>query len=256
LPEAAPRFVWAEELARPGATLTLADTESRYVARVCRAQPGDSISLTDGRGGWAAGHVETLRPRVVIAIERIEHFVRRRRAILLCGAPEGQRFDWVIEKLAELGVAVIRPVHCRRAAWTESAVRLERWARLARSALQQSLGRFELVIEPPLALEAAVDASSAASMGVLAEPGGQPAGDVHAPSTGDLIGLVGPADGLTDEEKRLVTARGFHPISLSENRLRTETAAVAWGAWWAAADISSEAGNPVARGLDARGTQP
>jgi 16S rRNA (uracil1498-N3)-methyltransferase len=247
--------VWAEDLARPGATLTLADGESRYVARVCRARPGESISLTDGRGGWASGRVETLSPRVVIAVDRVEHSVRQRRAILLCGAPEGQRFDWVIEKLAELGVAMIRPVHCRRAAWTESAVRLERWARLARSALQQSLGRFELVVEPPLALEAAVDASSTASLGVLAEIGGRPARDVLAPSTGDLVGLVGPADGLTEQEKRFVTARGFHAMSLSENRLRTETAAVAWGAWWAAS-IPSDDGNPAGRGLDARETQP
>ena len=256
MPDAAPRFVWAEDLASPGATITLAETESRYVARVCRARAGESLSLTDGRGGWAAGRVAALHPSVVVAIERVERTVRERRAILLCGAPEGQRFDWVIEKLAELGVAVVRPVHCRRAAWPDGAVRSERWARLARSALQQSLGRFEMSIEPPLGLEKAIEAAAGASLAVLAEVSGRPARDVHPPSNGDLVGLVGPADGLTEEERRFAADRGFHPMSMSENRLRTETAAVAWGCWWAAASVAGETENLSGRGLDARESQP
>jgi 16S rRNA (uracil1498-N3)-methyltransferase len=256
LPEAAPRFVWAEELPSPGATVTLAETESRYVARVCRARAGETVTLTDGRGGWAAGRVDTLEPRVVIAIERLERSDRERRAILLCGAPEGQRFDWAIEKLAELGVAVIRPVHCRRAVWTDHMVRADRWARLARSALQQSLGRFELIVEPPCALEPALDSASGAAATVMADIRGWPARDVQSPSRGDIVGLVGPADGLTEEEKKFASDRGFHPISLSENRLRTETAAVAWASWWAASALGTTSENPVGRGLDAHETQP
>jgi 16S rRNA U1498 N3-methylase RsmE len=44
---------------------------------------------------------------------------------------------------------------------------------------------------------------------------------------------VGPAAGFEDEEWALLKVSGFEPIGLSWNRLRTETAALAWASWWA-----------------------
>jgi 16S rRNA (uracil1498-N3)-methyltransferase len=232
--------VWAEELAEPGGRVTLADDESRYLARVCRAREGETVSLTDGRGGRAEGRIENLRPRVVVAIEGLDRADRARRGTLLCGPPEGQRFDWVVEKLAELGVAAIRPVHCRRAAWTSSSVRHERWTRLARGALQQSLGRFAMTVHPPATLESAVEEEAKASVSLFADIGGVPVRQLNLPVAGDVAYVVGPAEGLTDEEKTFLGARGFRAISLSENRLRTETAAIAWAAWWSGSCTSQD----------------
>jgi len=45
--------------------------------------------------------------------------------------------------------------------------------------------------------------------------------------------MIGPAEGVDDRERGLLEARGFKPISLGESRLRSETAAMAWAAWWA-----------------------
>ena len=54
---------------------------------------------------------------------------------------------------------------------------------------------------------------------------------------GHCAALVGPAGGLSEREKAAAATYGLAPIALSGNRLRTETAAMAWSAWWAAGSL-------------------
>ena len=242
MPEATPGWVWAEELSGPGGRVILAEEDSRYVVRVCRARAGEAIALTDGRGAVARGRVDSTAPRVVVAIEALERLPETRRAVLLCGPAEGPRFDWAVEKLAELGVTSVRPVHCARARWEKVALRADRWRRLARAALLQSRGRFLLEVEPPAELEATLASSDREAFGVLADSDGGSPGELMIPPAGTTVGVVGPAEGLTDQEKTSILGRGFQSIALSASRLRTETAAVAWAAWWASAGASQSRG--------------
>lgn len=234
MPDATPAWIWAENLTEPGRRQTLADSESRYVARVCRARPGETLIMTDGAGGVARARIETLLPRVEVTVESRERTVPLRSATLLCGAPEGQRFDWVVEKLAELGVTTIRPVHFARSSWERGAWRGDRWTRLAHAALQQSRGRFLSRVEEPASLEEALAAEPQASARLMADPAGASAGDLPAAREGRTLAVIGPAEGMTEAEKSLLIGRGFEAIALAENRLRVETAAIAWASWWAA----------------------
>jgi 16S rRNA (uracil1498-N3)-methyltransferase len=234
LPDAVPAFVWVDHEIAPGAALTLDASAAHHVVRVCRARVGDTVAVTDGRGGVARGRLARLTPAVVVEIQTVDRSERTATGVLLCGAPEGQRFDWLVEKLAELGVGRVRPVHCARGAWAPAAVRPERWRRLAVAAIEQSRSRFLLEIESPADLEDAVGAEGAPKLGLVADPEGAPAGGLVRQTGGSTVAVVGPAAGLTPEEKAGLRERGFLPVSFSGSRLRTETAAVAWAAWWAA----------------------
>lgn len=231
--DAAPAFVWAAELGRIGERLRLAEQESRYVARVCRARIGESVTLTDGRGGLARARIESVHRLVEVVIESVDHVSPTRRAEVLCGPLESERGDWLVEKLAELGVAAFQPIHCERARWPPSD-RLPRWSRLTRAALQQSRGRFEMDVRAPLWLEEAVDAIPDGTRNHVADPGGEPAGRMGRVPLGACAVVVGPAEGLARAELERLIARGFLPMSLSGARLRAETAALVWAAWWAA----------------------
>src|SRR6185295_14820976 len=92
--DAVPAFVWVPEIPPDGATLVLDDATIHHVRRVCRARPGDSVALTDGHGVRAHGALDA-NGRVVIATRRIEPAPAP--AVLACGAPEGERADWLIE---------------------------------------------------------------------------------------------------------------------------------------------------------------
>jgi 16S rRNA (uracil1498-N3)-methyltransferase len=230
--DAAPAFVWVADLGASGDRLPLGEPESRYVARVCRARVGEPLTLTDGRGGLARTRIESLGRPVVVVVDAIERALARRSAEVLCGRLESERGDWLVEKLAELGVAVFQPVHCERATWPGTE-RRARWARVARAALQQSRGRFELEVRVPVPLEEAVAAIGPGACRFVADPGGESAGRMARPETEASAVVVGPSEGLSPAELSSLSGHGFRPISLSNTRLRTETAAVVWAAWWA-----------------------
>jgi len=229
--DALPSWVWVPELATPDARVVLDADAAHHVQRVCRARPGDGLTLTDGRGGVAHARLEDVRPAAV-RVERFEQRPAPPATVLWCGAPEGDRADWLIEKLTELGLTVFKPIDTTRARWETAQRRAERWQRLARAVLQQSCGAWLLDIRAPKPLESVLADLPHGTPAWLADPAGErpqsPAPD------GDWLGTVGPAGGLTGGERDSLIARGFALISLGERRLRTETAALALAAWRAA----------------------
>lgn len=233
--EAAPSFLLLPELAEAGARLTLPEPEAHYLTRVCRARPGDRVSATDGRGARATVRLLADDRPAAVEVESCDRRPRTRTAWMLAGPPEGERGDWLVEKLGELGVDVFQPVDCERAAWAARRERTERWRRLAVAALRQSRRRFLLEIRPPRPLEDLLRDLPPTPARWVADPAGGPASGVVAPPEGLAIGLIGPSAGLAPRELELVLEAGFSRMALSDSRLRTETAAMAWACWWGAA---------------------
>ncbi len=230
---AAPAYVYAPELGAEGSELTLSESESHYVAHVCRARLDETLDCTDGQGRVATLRVTTLGRAVRGRVERVVSHERRRPAWLLCGTPEGKRDDWMVEKLAELGVGHWTPVTCERGDWDAGPRVRERWERLAIAALRQSRSAFRMAIDSPIPLRDAVAPLPRDSVRWLAEPAGEPpivSGEVRS-----LAAVIGPAGGLTDAEREWLGGEGFQAVSLGASRLRAETAAVAMASIWCAA---------------------
>jgi 16S rRNA (uracil1498-N3)-methyltransferase len=236
--DAAPSHLFLDELPASGERRSLAGDEAHYLARVCRARPGDVAHATDGRGGLARLRVVELRPLVVVEGEALDRIEARRTAWLFCGPPEGERGDWLVEKLAELGIAVLVPVNCERGGWADRGPRVERWRRLAIAALRQSRRRFLLEIRSPIPLAEVGPSLPEGALRFLADPDGRQVAGWAPPSAGASIGLVGPSEGLSRAERDLSSRLGFDPIRLSGARLRAETAAVAWAAWWSGGEAA------------------
>ncbi len=230
--DAAPSYLFLDELPSQGERATLTGDEAHYLARVCRARAGDFAHATDGRGGLARLRVLEVRPEVRIEVETFDRVEPARTAWVLCGPPEGERGDWLIEKLAELGVSVFQPVDCERGRWDAAAGRASRWQRLAVAALRQSRRRFLLELRTPVSLSEVGSGLPPEAARFLADPDGRPAGGWLPPAAGASIGLVGPSEGLSPGEKVSSRSQGFVPIRLSDGRLRAETAAVSWASWW------------------------
>jgi 16S rRNA U1498 N3-methylase RsmE len=74
-----------------------------------------------------------------------------------------------------------------------------------------------------------------------ADPSGAQAGSIRLAGNGDDVGLVGPSGGWSEAEAERIRNLDFSAICLSDARLRTETAAMAWAFWWSAgADTASQ----------------
>ncbi len=230
--DAAPASIYLPELAAVGGRIKLAAADAHYALRVCRAREGDLLTVTDGRGAVARLRLLGTGAPVETEVVEIRVVPRARVAWVLCGAPEGERADWLIEKLGELGVAVFQPLDCERAGWKRAPARLERWQRLAIAALRQSRRAHLLEVREPLPLAAALE-SAPAGRWLAGEDGPRrPATEL---GEGPAAGFVGPAAGFSPAETAALEHAGARPISLSDGRLRTETAALGWAAWWSAA---------------------
>lgn len=230
--DAAPAWLHVPGLGAAGDSVAFTAWDLHYLTRVCRARAGDRVTATDGRGRVATIRLAAGGGGLAGTVESVEARARTKVARVLCGAPEDGRGDWLIEKLAELGVAVFQPVDCERGGWERAARRRERWERLAVAALRQSQSAFRLEIAAPAALDAAVAGLPAGGTRWLADPAG-PKGAAGGAGA-EAAAAIGPAAGFSDAERARLREAGFEPIGLSGNRLRTETAAVAWAAWWAA----------------------
>lgn len=233
--DAAPALLYLPGLPEPGARFELAAADAHYVARVCRARVGERIEATDGRGARAALRLVEVHRGVTAELEAVTRAPALRQAWVLCGAPEGERADWLVEKLAELGVGRFLPVDTARGRWRAAGGRRARWERLAIAALRQSRRLHLMTVEEPLPLQQALSSLPPGSSRWLAEESGVMVG-YRPPSTGrePEIGLVGPSVGLDAGEREAACIAGFQPLRLSDARLRTETAALAWAAWWSA----------------------
>lgn len=225
--------MWVPELAAPGASLTLDAETAHHVVRVCRARPGDRLTLTDGRGRRAVAERLPSSSGVSVRIVEVAEIPRPAARILLVGAPEGERADWLIEKAVELGITALWPVDTERAVWRRQGSGRERWLRLARAALGQTRRAWlpELAGSGPL--DTVLTHLPADAERWLADPEGLPVGATRIQEARPQAALVGPAAGLSTTERGLSTDRGFRAIRLSRGRLRSETAALAVAAWWA-----------------------
>jgi 16S rRNA (uracil1498-N3)-methyltransferase len=246
--EAAPAYLWLPELPPPGAELLLDREDAHYVTRVCRAAPGESLTATDGRGGLARLTLLSVRGEARARVASRETAPEPEFTAVACGAPEGQRADWLFEKLGELGVREVQPLDTERASWEQFERRRERWTRLAISALRQSMSAWLLEIRPPLSLEDWLPRVGSGYSRWLADVDGDAAGE-RLGVAGPAVAMVGPSEGLADSERRRILGEGFSAIRLAAGRLRTETAAVAWAALRAAR-------RPGSGGLGSDSTNP
>ena len=112
-----PRFHCADAPARAAQSLALPPGAARHV-QVLRLQPGDALTLFDGRGGEyeaarrAHGPQRGARCR---SARTTPSSAKRARAVhLAVGMPANERMDWLVEKATELGVASIQPLLAER----------------------------------------------------------------------------------------------------------------------------------------------
>ncbi len=226
-----PSWLYLPGIAAPGGTYTLPDDEAHYVARVCRAKPGERATGTDGAGTVAELELERVTRQVEVRVLGRRYVERPHEARVLCGAPEGSRADWLVEKLAELGVAHLVPLECARANWR--GARLDRARKIAVAALRQSRNAWLLEVFDPVPVADAIASVPEAAERWIAEALA-PLGRAPAEIPSISVAAIGPAPGFAPEERERFANGGFVPVRLGAARLRTETAAIAWASGWAA----------------------
>ncbi len=240
----APR-VFVSSPCAAGAQIELERDDARHLALVLRMKPGENITILAGGNPWSARLSEISSDRVVATIVERETHAASELPIeitVLQAVPKGTKMDDVVEKTVELGVSRVVPVRCARSYGGDSANKLERWRRIARSAAQQSQRLVVPDVEQPLRFSDAIARFAANSQVIVAHeraPHGSLEAALRTNASRPIALVVGPEGSFTDDELRLAREARCDIVSLGPTILRTETAAAAMLAavaallgWW------------------------
>ena len=214
-----------------GNRLILREDEARHVA-VRRYSAGDLIDVVDGQGGFYRVRIERVERTSVRGVimdrepERGESPVRLHLAAAVMKG--SQRFDHVVEKATEVGVASIRPMLAERGVATGS--RSQRWQRLAREAAKQcGRSRVPSVSEPGVFEDVLASLLRACDTVVIASApreGRQPELASLSADAASVGLMIGPEGGFSKTEEEEAVAAGVQPFSWGERILRSDTAGV------------------------------
>jgi len=234
-PKSAPRL-FVDEVLSQGLRVTIEGNQAHYLARVMRVGEGDTVILCDNASGeWACKVVEAGKREVVL--EATDHLRPREEVpdLWLCAALlKKDRFDIVLEKATELGVARIQPVVTRRC--VADKLNTDRARTITTEAAEQCARTALPELAEPAKLDAFLaDWPADRTLFFADEEGGDAAADAFVYSDGPAAILIGPEGGFDDAEREAIRAHPkAQPISLGPRILRGETAAIAALSVWMA----------------------
>lgn len=220
-------------------SITLSRDESHHLTRVLRLREGDEAFAFDGCGReyrCRVSRVDAQSAQLEI-VETLGDAVESLLDLTLAQAlAKGEKFDTIVQKATELGVRRIIPLvteHSDVRLNDERAERrAERWRRIALEALKQSGGRRLVTIQAPMAFRDFIASTTSQSatpvLLVFSERGGQAVNEAlgEISTTQPVMACVGPEGGWSDEELKMLAARGARFVTLGPRILRTETAAI------------------------------
>lgn len=210
--------------------------ESLHLTKVLRFKIGQKVFLTNGKGDlFTAVIKEIQRKAVLIEVVSFSHHAPAHPGFQLAVAPlkQAKRMEWMLEKLVELGIGklfFIQTFHTERAKWNP-----ERVQKIMVGAMKQSL-QYHLPEVAWLTFDKLMGDLPDVELKLMAHC--EEASEKHFlpqlcsdfPNASKLL-LIGPEGDFSDFEIQKALDLDFRMVNLGEQRLRTETAALAGLLW-------------------------
>ena len=233
--------------------------EHHHLRNVRRVQLGENIRLIDGKGTvYIAKVLDTAMPDATQAeiLSAEFHTPRLPSLTLFQGVPKHDKMELILQKTTELGVTQIIPMHSERSLQNPSQQRCERWQRVVVSATKQCKRAWLPELSNPQQFEACLaqvkrftrsliccESVTEQHIKTVLRNGegamteryfaprekceGQASNSLDAPKPESIAIFVGPEGGFAVDEVNAAIENGCIPVTLGQNILRTETAAIA-----------------------------
>ncbi len=228
------RRYFVPQLPRGGGIAVLNGPESHHAVTVMRARAGEPLELFDGEGWQAAAVIESADRRAVVCLCEPAIEIDRENAIELelgIAMPKGDRAGALVERLTELGVTRLVPLHCERTPWAVSDNAITKWEREVIDACKQSGRNQRMTISRPTPFSEWCQPTDETSWCLIAHPavdanGSSPLELAPDDSRTRVRMAIGPEGGFTDAEIVLAESLGWQRWSIGNRILRIETAAI------------------------------
>jgi len=209
-------------------TFTFPAPESKHLVRVLRKGPGDLVHITNGKGELF--QAEILRPDPNGCLAKIVSHTKsvpKRFKLHLAVAPTkmNDRYEWMLEKATEIGLDEISPILCHHS--ERRTIKAERMEKVLQAAMKQSQQTRLPLLHPLVSFQEFLEGDFPGLKFIAhCHQGDKKELKRVARADTDITVLIGPEGDFSKEEVARAQAKGFEAISLGNNRLRTETAAI------------------------------
>ncbi len=206
---------------------SLIDTEAHHFLHVMRGGLGDRVTLFDGSGDeFTAEVTATGRRDVALTVLSRESVSRESPCHLTLGVamPKGDRQKVLVEKLTELGVARLVPLHTERSVAALKGSALDKLRRGVVEASKQCGRNVLMQIAEPTDLNDFLSTTEADTK-LIAHPYDGAATSIDEAARVAIA--IGPEGGFSDEEVAVATTAGWQRLTIGRSILRIETAAIA-----------------------------
>jgi 16S rRNA (uracil1498-N3)-methyltransferase len=201
--------------------------EAHHLFRVLRAGDGEKVTILDGRGCYAKGHIID-RKTQEIAIDEL-HFKCGNGITLYPALLKSGAMDLLIREVTAIGVGEIIPLVSEHAAvkmGNETAIKKQlHWNNIAREACKQSGNPVFPVIGLPKKIEQ-IDFARPTFLAALRRPTTNLFHHEKAVKSGAINLIIGPEGDFSEREYQLFSEKNVHFIRLGPHILRSETAAL------------------------------
>lgn len=214
--------------------MTVSGEEARHLARVLRVQPGDAVTLFDGKGREADARVRGVKAGEVLLEAGPTRTIPAPpwTLALAVAVPGNVKLDDIVNQATQLGAGRIIPLVTERTLVRASP---ERWrtkqgrlARIAVEAAKQSGAARIPAIDPLTRWSDLLPDFPTHDLVLMATVEGphEPLAPLLRPGAQKILLLVGPEGDFTPQEIRQAAQAGARRFSLGPAILRCETAVV------------------------------
>jgi 16S rRNA (uracil1498-N3)-methyltransferase len=217
---------YADNLNLESQTAILNEVESNHACKVLRLNEGEALEIINGQGLVAQALItKSHHKRCEVKIERIQSFEAPKRLIHLaiCPTKGNDRFEWMLEKIVEIGVDEITPLISENS--ERNKLNFERLEKIILSATKQSLRAYMPMLNPQFKVSEFIENQTNTFMAHCDE-GFERVSIQGLHIDQNVTIMIGPEGDFSKREIELALQNGLKSVSLGQNRLRTETAGV------------------------------
>ena len=217
---------YAPQISDKNQLFELNEEESYHIINVMRYKIGSNLKLVDGKGNnYTVELFQIKNKKCILNIIKKSTLKTQKPFIHIAISPtkKNDRFEWFLEKSTELGVSRITPIICDRT--IRKKINHERAKKIIISSFKQSKRRFIPSIDDITNLkEIRIKSSNnfiACCQDIL-----KINLDLIPKNKKYYLFFIGPEGDFTKSELNWALTNNIKPLSLGENRLRTETAGI------------------------------
>ena len=225
--------LYTEEPLNEGKSVFLKDGANHYLSKVLRVKENQNIVLFDNTGFNYYGYVKKItKKNFEIHLDK-KYFIEKKihnteLAFSICKNPCA---DLIVQKLTELGIQSIQPIISKNSIFNQKKIdsvkKIQHWKNISISSSEQSERSYLPLIKDIVSFQDYIDNCRYEKKIILDTKSKSMLKDIYRMPNVSCSLLVGPEGDFTNEEYSFANESGFSSVSLGDNILRVETAAIA-----------------------------